>query len=155
MPSDADIIEPEKPEWWSEGVRFECLGCGRCCGGEPGAIFFTPEEEDRIVNNIEINGSKFTHKEFRALFVTNRWGRPSFKERHNGDCVFFDAQEKKCKIYLLRPAQCALFPFWPSVLESAESWTSEAVRCLGMNDGPLWSADNIRFLLSKSPFEDL
>ncbi len=31
--------------WWEEGLRFTCLGCGRCCRGEPGAIYFTPEEE--------------------------------------------------------------------------------------------------------------
>ena len=34
--------------WWEEGLRFTCLGCGRCCRGEPGAIFFTPEEEEKI-----------------------------------------------------------------------------------------------------------
>jgi Fe-S-cluster containining protein len=143
-------------EWWSEGVRFTCLGCGRCCRGEPGAIFFTPEEENRIIEAIEIDGRKLCKQEFRERCVTLKWGRPSFIERAGGgECVFYDAETARCKIYPLRPAQCVLFPFWHSVMDSKEDWTLEALRCPGMNEGRLHTAKEIHALLEQDPFDDL
>ncbi|MDR1621665.1 MAG: YkgJ family cysteine cluster protein [Synergistaceae bacterium] len=138
------------PEWWSEGVRFSCLGCGRCCRGEPGAIFFTPGEGARVRDFLRIDEDAF-----RQVYVTRRWGRPSFVERRNGDCVFYEAASAKCSIYPLRPAQCSLFPFWPSVMESREEWNRQARQCPGMNEGRLYMAEEIRNLLEQSPFEDL
>ena len=83
------------------------------------------------------------------------WGRPSFQERPNGDCIFYDATRAKCSIYSIRPIQCELFPFWASVMESKEEWDKEARRCPGMNDGRLHSADEILNLLAQDPFGDL
>jgi Fe-S-cluster containining protein len=136
-------------------VRFSCIGCGRCCRGEPGAVFFTPDEGRRIAEGIEVNGERFTEEEFTKIFVTMKWGRPSLRERSNGDCVFYDAELARCKIYPLRPAQCALFPFWPSVMRSRESWDREAELCPGMNEGRLYTDKEIEALLALSPFEDL
>jgi Fe-S-cluster containining protein len=136
--------------WWSEGVRFSCIGCGRCCRGEPGAIFFTPEEEKRIRDFLGIGEDAL-----RQIYVTRKWGKPSFVERRNGDCVFYDAESAKCSIYFLRPAQCSLFPFWPSVMESREEWERQARQCPGMNKGRLYAAEEIQKLLKQSPFEDL
>jgi Fe-S-cluster containining protein len=138
--------------WWSEGVRFSCKGCGRCCRGEPGAIFFTPEEGERVRNFL---GLGLNEAEFNRRYVTMMWGRPSFVERRNGDCVFYDPKSAKCAIYPLRPAQCELFPFWPSVMESKEEWDNQARQCPGMNDGPLRTAEEIRAALKRLPFEDL
>ena len=136
--------------WWSEGVRFTCTGCGRCCRGEPGAIFFTPEEGERIREHLDMEP-----KEFERVCVTRKWGRPSFRERRNGDCVFYNAETARCAIYPVRPAQCALFPFWPSVMESRAEWDRQARHCPGMNDGRLHSAEAIRALLDRTPFGDL
>ncbi|MDR1979110.1 MAG: YkgJ family cysteine cluster protein [Synergistaceae bacterium] len=137
-------------EWWSEGVRFSCIGCGRCCRGEPGAIFFTPGEEARIRDSLGIDEAAF-----RRTYVTGKWGRPSFVERRNGDCVFYDPESAKCSIYPLRPAQCSLFPFWFSVMESREEWDRQARQCPGMNEGRLRTAGEIRKLLEQNPFRDL
>jgi len=139
-----------KTAWWSEGVFFSCKGCGRCCRGEPGAIFFTVEEGERVRNFLELSET-----EFRRNYVTYIWGRPSFVERQNGDCVFYDASCSKCVIYPIRPLQCVLFPFWISVMESKEKWDKEARRCPGMNDGCLHAAKEIQTLLSQDPFGDL
>jgi Fe-S-cluster containining protein len=137
-------------EWWNEGLRFECVGCGRCCRGEPGAIFFTPDEGKRIRASL-----KLREDEFLKAYVTNKCGRPSFIERQNGDCIFYDAEKACCAIYPIRPAQCALFPFWLSVLESESMWSWHAKHCPGMNKGPLHTAEKIRELLRRSPFQDL
>ncbi|MDR2180507.1 MAG: YkgJ family cysteine cluster protein [Synergistaceae bacterium] len=141
--------QPSEPgEWWNEGVRFTCIGCGRCCRGEPGAIFFTPEEEARLLHFFNLD-----EKAFRHLYVTGKWGNPSFIERRNGDCVFYDAESSKCLIYPLRPAQCSLFPFWDSVMESREEWDRQAVQCPGMNEGRLYAPEEIRKLLAQDPFK--
>ena len=62
--------------WWEEGLRFTCLGCGRCCRGEPGAIYFTPEEEAAMAAFLGVDVG-----EFRNRFVTGKWRAPSLKEK--------------------------------------------------------------------------
>ena len=142
------MIEPGV--WGSEGVKFSCKGCGRCCRGEPGAIFFTAEEGERIRERLKIGEA-----EFRRTYVTLKWGSPSFVERRNGDCIFYDAQTAKCAIYSLRPAQCSLFPFWPSLMESEKELEEEAKRCPGMNEGRVYTEAEISKFLEQCPFEDL
>jgi len=139
-----------EPTWWSEGVFFSCKGCGRCCRGEPGAIFFTFEEGERVRKFLGVEEA-----EFQRRYVTFMWGRPSFVERRNGDCVFYDTTGAKCVIYPFRPLQCVLFPFWASVMESKEEWDDQARHCPGMNDGRLHVADEILSSLAQNPFSDL
>lgn len=141
--------EPDVFQWWAEGVRFTCIGCGRCCRGEPGAIFFTPEEETRVRNFLNLDEDAF-----RRAYVTYKWGNPSFIERRNGDCIFYDAASLKCSIYPLRPAQCWLFPFWLSVMESRTEWNRQAKHCPGMNEGRLYEPEEIRKFLAQDPFEE-
>ncbi|MDR2137059.1 MAG: YkgJ family cysteine cluster protein, partial [Synergistaceae bacterium] len=94
-------------------------------------------------------------RDFLRTYVTGKLGRPSFTERRNGDCIFYDAERARCAIYPLRPAQCALFPFWHSVTESAAAWGWHARRCPGMNRGRLYAAEEIREFLRQNPFDDL
>ena len=135
-----------KLEWWSEGVLFSCKSCGRCCRGEPGAIFFTIEEGERVRIFLGISEA-----DFKRDYVTLRWGSPSFVERLNGDCVFYDSKCAKCTIYNIRPLQCVLFPFWVSVMKSKKEWDKQARRCPGMNAGRFYAAEEIRALLARDP----
>ena len=32
-------------DWYAEGLRFACTGCGDCCTGEPGAIWVNEDED--------------------------------------------------------------------------------------------------------------
>ena len=131
-----------KPVWWGRGVRFSCVGCGRCCRGEPGAIFFSPAEGERVCALLSID-----ERTFRRRFVTLRWGPSSFVEKANGECIFYRAKDARCSIYAVRPSQCRLFPFWADVMRSEESWAAYAEDCPGMNDGRLYSALEIEALL--------
>ena len=136
--------------WWSKGLFFTCLGCGRCCRGEPGAIFVTPEEEQAlaVLHSVEL-------EEFRRRFETGRWESPSLKEKERGECVFFSSPENRCSVYPIRPLQCRLFPFWPSILESLEEWEKTGSECPGINGGEWHSPEEIAELLSRNPFLDL
>lgn len=124
----------DRRPWWSGGLHFECLGCGRCCRGEPGGIFVTPEEEKRIAAFLELSAD-----EFRRRYETGRWRFPSVKESRDGRCVM-NCPDNRCRVYALRPVTCRTWPFWPEVLASPEAWNAAAAQCPGMNSGPLWEA---------------
>ena len=136
--------------WWSEGLFFGCLGCGRCCRGEPGAIWFTEREEVLLAARLGLDRDAF-----RRRFVTGRYNRPSIVERRGGECALLDEAGSRCTVYAVRPLQCRLFPFWPSVLRSRLAWEEESRRCPGMNGGKFYPPWLIGRLLAAVPFGDL
>lgn len=136
--------------WWSEGLFFACLSCGRCCRGEPGAIWITHKEEKIISQYLGIEQDCFIRE-----FCTREWGTLSIREKINGECIFYKADSNKCCIYEVRPLQCRLFPFWPSLLVSRKIWEKQASICPGMNHGKYFAADEIRNKLTLCPFKDL
>ncbi|WP_213700217.1 YkgJ family cysteine cluster protein [Aminobacterium colombiense] len=132
--------------WWSDGLHFACLGCGRCCRGEPGAIWVSEEEEIIIAAWLNLSVEVF-----RNSYETRRWGPLSLKEKCGGDCIFYNREGARCSIYPVRPSQCSLFPFWPSILATKESWDRAATLCPGMNEGHLFTASEIESLLRQFP----
>lgn len=138
------FVYTESELWWSHGLYFECLGCGRCCRGEPGGIFLLKETEALMASRLGLDiGS------FRLRFVTGRWRYPSLKERScDGACLLL-GDEQRCSMYDCRPVQCRTWPFWPEVLESVESWEEASQRCPGINRGTLWSFGEIATVLAE------
>jgi len=136
--------------WWSEGLLFSCLGCGRCCRGEPGAIWVSGTN---IVEAAEATGLE--PADFERIFVTRRWKRPSLREKPNGDCVMYEREGDRCGIYNVRPEQCSLFPFWPSVLRSRAEWQKASRSCPGIGQGGFYSPEEIKALLDLCPYPDL
>ncbi len=132
--------------WYAGGVRFTCLGCGRCCRGEPGAIWVTPGEGKKIAEYLSLNAVAWRGS------LTRRWVFPSIRERENGTCLFYDEPTSRCTIYSVRPTQCSLFPFWPSLMKSRENWDDHAISCPGMNSGRLYAREEIDGILAVAPF---
>jgi Fe-S-cluster containining protein len=126
--------------WWEEqgGLRFECVECGRCCGVEPGSVWVSDEEQARIARYLCIDA-----EELRKKYLVRRLGRVSLREKDNLDCVFYERNSAHCMIYKVRPRQCSLFPFWPSLLEDEKIWNYYAARCQGMNHGKLYTKEMI------------
>ncbi len=119
------------PLWWEEkGLDFSCRSCGRCCGGEPGEIRVTQRELAKIASELGMDEISF-RKECLARIN----GRCCIKEKENYDCLFLDGATKKCGIYKVRPLQCRLFPFWPSLLTDRRLWDYYASFCPGMGNG--------------------
>lgn len=140
----------EYKPWWIEGLYFACLGCGRCCRGEPGAVWISDRNIKEAAVILELDEGHF-----RGLYVVKRRKRLSLRERPNGECVMYERERGSCRIYSVRPPQCALFPFWPSILISPEEWEKVSLDCPGIGQGRHYSAEEIAVLLSKSPFPDL
>ena len=130
----------------SRKLRFECTGCGGCCTGRGNArveyyVAVTPGERRRIRQYLGISVAWFK----RRYLMRFEDGEESL--RWEGDrCVFLD-DEKRCRIYPVRPVQCRTYPFWPELVESKFAWRAEARRCAGINRGELCQSHRMRHAL--------
>jgi len=127
----------EKP-WFEQGLRFTCTGCGDCCTGAPGFVWVNREEIADLARKVKLTPAEFEERYVRKVGI-----RKSLIEYDNGDCVFFDANSRKCAVYEARPRQCKTWPFWQSNVASEESWKQTCEACPGSGRGKLHSAEHI------------
>src|SRR5688500_15615534 len=99
------------PPWYTEGLKFQCTGCGKCCTGSAGAVWLKESDIQKIVQFLNISRKEFLEK--YTCWIDERL---SLTEKENYDCIFL--QGKFCSIYAARPTQCQTFPFWPNHLKS-------------------------------------
>lgn len=137
----------KKQPFWKDGLSFTCQKCGQCCCGEPGIVYFNPDEFDKLVDFLAI------HKKISRETIIAEYMRPwldSYTARDDfpdGHCIFFD---KGCTVYEVRPSQCRDFPFWRCNLYSKNAWDETAQKCPGMNQGQHWTAEEIASIAKKS-----
>ena len=130
-------LSVRKSPWYVAGLAFECVGCGRCCAGpQEGYVWVTGEEISAIAGHLGLS-----EQQMRRRYVRKVGRRFSLIEREgSNDCVFLGHEadgSRGCRIYPVRPLQCRTWPFWPSNLRDADSWSDAASRCPGINRGPL------------------
>ena len=128
----------EQP-WYKDGLRFQCSQCGDCCTGAPGFVWVNKAEIASLAEAIGENDIQ----EFEQQYVRNVGIRKSLKEYANGDCVFFDPDLRRCRVYNARPRQCRTWPFWESNLKSPEAWERTCEVCPGSGTGRLYQLDVI------------
>ena len=87
-------------KWYSEGLRFECTGCGKCCTGSPGYVWVDEEEIEKIAEFLELSVDIFSSRYIRK--VNGRFALIEMAK--NFDCVFL--KDNRCSIYAARPLQC-------------------------------------------------
>jgi len=117
-----------KDDWYAQGVKFKCTGCGKCCTWK-GNVFIDDEDIQKMSSFLHLTENEFTKKYVRFDKDERKFKLDADK---NGDCFFF-TKDKKCSIYTVKPKQCSTFPFWPDVLRSKDSWDGYAKFCEGMN----------------------
>lgn len=117
-----DIISKEGFDYSFDPSK--CAACeGKCCTGESGYIWLTPDEMIKIADFLEIGLEDFKEHYLRKVRY-----RYSLKEQRVGDsyeCIFFDTVAKNCSIYPVRPRQCATFPFWDYFKDHIEEVVEE------------------------------
>jgi len=136
-PQQGPSPEDQDP-WYAEGLRFTCSACGNCCTGAPGFVWVSDEEIEQLAAWLAIDRAAFQHK-----FVRRVGQRQSLVEHANGDCVFFDPQTRRCRVYRLRPKQCRTWPFWDANLRQPDAWAATCQVCPGAGTGELVPLEQI------------
>ena len=77
---------------------MRCLRCGDCCRETEMLL----SEED--INRLEGKGYR---REFFALFDKEGYAKLRNLQHH---CVFYDVENRRCKVYRDRPLGCRLYP---------------------------------------------
>jgi hypothetical protein len=130
--------------FFDQGLRFSCRRCGGCCVGEPGTIYVSRPEIEKIAAFLELSVGRFT-RQYLYPFRDSH----SIKEDEHGRCLFF---ENGCTIYDIRPLQCRTFPFWFSNMRSEARWRRVARQCPGIGRGRLFAKTEILDMINKSSF---
>ena len=129
--------ETKKP-WYQDGLRFKCTGCGDCCSGAPGYVWLNKAEIAAMAALMDLEVVDFENQYVREVGI-----RKSLVEYDNGDCVFLDAESRKCTVYEARPRQCRTWPFWDSTLKNEAAWEETCEVCPGSGKGKLYSLEQI------------
>ncbi len=124
--------------WYQNGLRFECHACGDCCSGAPGYVWVNQQEIADLAQAIDLSVEEFECKYVRKVGI-----RKSLVEYEGGDCVFLDAQQRRCTVYSARPRQCRTWPFWNSNLRTPEAWQETCDVCPGSGQGKLYQLEEI------------
>ncbi len=128
------------PVWYEKGVKFKCTECGKCCTGPSGYVWITEKDIDKLAKHLHLSKEEFKKKYTRIAYE-----RIALKDKNSkGDCIFLN--QKKCEVYTSRPIQCQAFPWWSGILDSKQSWDTEAKDCEGINhpEGKLFSKEEIQ-----------
>jgi uncharacterized protein len=132
--------------FYSNGLRFECTRCSRCCRHTPGYVFLSSADLSLLAHATGAGVQEFRWAYCRDVdFGLTR--RVSLRERANFDCIFWE--KDGCSVYEARPLQCRSFPFWSGCLGSREEWDLHAQQCPGMGRGPLHSRREIEKWLAQ------
>lgn len=128
-------------KFWSEGIRFECQGSGKCCTsrGSYGFVYLSLKDRQRFARFFHLTTSEFTRKYCEK---TSGW----FHLRNpDKNCEFLEGN--RCTVYEGRPSQCRTWPFWPENM-NAKSWRRDVVNfCPGVGKGKLYSSEEIQTIL--------
>jgi Fe-S-cluster containining protein len=128
----------DKQPWYKDGLKFQCTGCGDCCTGAPGYVWVNREEIGNLAARVGL-----APDEFESRHVRDVGKRKSLNEYANGDCVFFDGETRKCRVYEARPRQCRTWPFWDSNVRTPEAWASTCQVCPGSGTGRLYQLGEV------------
>ena len=141
--------------FYKDGLRFECTRCNDCCRHDPGYVFLSPEDVQRLLDGLGMDIADFTANYLRDVTI-GPFRRVSLIEKENFDCIFWE--NSGCTVYEHRPLQCRTFPFWPSCLSDEDSWKRTADGCPGIGKGRLYTEEEIEALVElrkKEPFIEL
>ncbi len=134
---------PRKP-FYSEGLRFECQGSGKCCTsrGGYGFVYLDLRDQKRFAKYF-----KLTRPQFLKQYCGKKDGHVHLKDppENKGDCMFL--KNKQCSVYEARPEHCRTWPFWPENM-NPRTWNKDlAVNCPGVGKGKVHTYEEIKKVL--------
>jgi Fe-S-cluster containining protein len=132
-----------KKPFYTEGIRFECQGEGKCCvtRGRYSYVYLSFSDRRRLATHFGLSTTEFT-----VRYTEKEDGRYQLKDADK-DCPFF--KNDRCEVYPARPWQCRTWPFWPENMNKT-MWEREVVPyCPGVGKGRLYSAEEIEQIIAK------
>lgn len=139
MEEQTQTEQPDNSQpWYQNGLNFTCTQCGDCCTGAPGVVWVTDEEIEQIAEYLDKSVG-----EIRLMHTRLVHGRVSLREYQNGDCTFFDAEKRHCRVYPVRPKQCQTWPFWASNIATEFKWKQVCDSCPGAGTGTFFSLEEL------------
>lgn len=124
--------------WYKKGLRFECTQCGACCKnhGEYAFVYLTEHDLRAIPKFLGV-----PRREFVEQYCTTDEGWVVLRMDEPA-CAFLD-ENNRCKIYPVRPKQCATWPFWTENLERSV-WEGQVKECCpGIGKGEVTPAEEV------------
>lgn len=97
--NDLGLVKEVEKEVWKE---INCLSCANCC--KVMTPTYTTEDIKRISKHLGMTVVAFKKKWLQYEKKSRNWVNKSLP------CQFLDLKTNKCKIYEVRPADCAGFP---------------------------------------------
>jgi Fe-S-cluster containining protein len=112
-----------------EKFNFKCVHCGNCCTDPSTIVNLSYSDLLRIQKGLDINLNELLEIVGFYIFTTKlddstrkKLVTPPLKtekgfsyigllKEKNGQCIFYDNRDNRCKIYSLRPNFCRTFPF--------------------------------------------
>ena len=137
--------------WYSGGLKFSCRRCRHCCSGEPGYVFLSKEEIEGLAAFLGVSFDEFLEKYARPIDRGTYYDY-SLKELEDYSCIFLG--EEGCKVYPVRPLQCATYPFWDYLMSDRALWNAEKEACPGIGTGELHGEREIRECLEAARRRD-
>jgi len=133
------------------GLRFTCQRCSACCRYEPGFVFLSIQDMERLQHALSCTREYLLDRYCRKIHINGKY-RISLIEKSNYDCIFWE--NGGCIVYKSRPLQCRTYPFWGNNLISKTSWDTLAESCPGINKGRLHSWEEIEEYLAMKDKEE-
>jgi hypothetical protein len=117
--------------------RFQCQpGCTACCE-QPGDVYLTAEDRDRIAADLDLTPVQFEQRYCETVDGDLRLSTPDAPA-----CHFLVAGG--CSIHHVKPLQCRTFPFWPEHVRVKSAWKGLSRYCPGVGVGEILPIDQIR-----------
>lgn len=126
--------------FFENGLQFTCKRCSRCCRGEPGFVFLSQTDLTNLCRWFNLTEVEFIDVYCRFVPLYESEHVLCLKETPSYDCILW---HDGCTAYGARPVQCSTYPFWSGFLQDEQSWQKASASCPGMNNGKLWSKEEI------------
>ncbi len=130
----------DKP-FYSNGLLFTCLQCSACCRHDPGFVYLSEKDLEKLQKWSTLDRDTFISTFCRWVPCADGLDYLTLKEKPDYDCILW---ENGCTAYENRPLQCSAFPFWASLLQDEDWWNAAAADCPGMNKGAFHDAGVIQ-----------
>ena len=135
-----------KTDFYAGGLKFSCQQCSFCCRGFPGVVLMSEDDLNRFAKWADVTGEQFILMYCRWVESDDGFEYLSLREKQNLECIFWN---EGCEAYDARPVQCRTYPFWTKVLKDSKSWSDESKECKGINNGKIYSKDEIENQLAQ------